>query len=78
MTAFWNAIVLAACVAACSPTLPPDTVESLAADPERLREVLARCRDGFTDMEEGSLCETAERAWRKRFLERRSRSKRDD
>lgn len=74
MSAFWSAVVMAACVAACPPSPSPDTVESLAADPERLREVLARCRDGFTDMEEGGLCETAERAWRKRFLDRRSRS----
>ncbi len=63
-----GAAVLAVTLAACSAPAPPDTEASLAADPARLRELLALCRDDRAERFDEATCATAERAWRRRFM----------
>ena len=59
-------VMLAAALNACA-SPPPDTVESLAADPARLHELLRVCREGWSDVGEET-CVMANAAWRKRFM----------
>lgn len=70
MRSTYSAAVLAVLLSACSSSVPPDTAESLAADPARLRDVLAQCREGGPDIDERR-CALAERVWRHRFMSER-------
>lgn len=47
--------------------LAADTVESLAADPERMREVMRRCKIDDPSVDTAT-CEAASRAYRRRFM----------
>lgn len=66
------AAVLAAGLAACCGSEPPDTVESLMADEERLEAIMARCREHWQETGEQA-CAMARDAWRRRFMGRERR-----
>jgi hypothetical protein len=59
--------VLALVLAACQQSAPTDTVDSLFANVERLKEVERLCREDRMKMGE-SLCNTASEARRRRFM----------
>lgn len=58
---------LALILVGCQPAPPADTVESLVADPERLREVQRQCRLDYAQAGE-ALCNAASEAYRRRFM----------
>lgn len=51
----------------CQPSTPTDTVESLVADPERLKEVQRQCRLDRARMGD-AMCNAASEAFRRRFM----------
>jgi hypothetical protein len=53
--------------AACQQHAPTDTVDSLAANPERLKEVERACKADRAKMD-GALCNAASEARRRRFM----------
>ena len=60
-------LLLALALTACERSAPTDTVESLAAHPERLKEVERLCRADHAKMGD-ALCNTASEARRRRFM----------
>jgi hypothetical protein len=60
-----GAVLFSFALAACGPPQPIDTVESLVANPERLREVERRCKDGSIA---AAACSAASDAVRQNFL----------
>ena len=52
---------------ACGQSAPTDTVESLAANPERLKELRAQCKADHAKLGD-ALCNTVAEATRKRFM----------
>ena len=54
-------------LAACNKPAPTDSVESLLANPERLKEVRAQCK-GDHDKVGAALCNRAAEATRRRFM----------
>lgn len=60
-------LLLALVLAACEKFAPTDTVESLAAHPERLKEVERLCREDHAKMGD-ALCNSASEARRRRFM----------
>ena len=62
---FWLALILVG----CQPSPPADTVESLMADPERLKEVQRECRLDYAQAG-AALCNAASEAYRRRFMGR--------
>ena len=60
-------LLLALALTACEKPAPTDTVESLAAHPERLKEVERLCREDHAKMGD-ALCNTASEARRRRFI----------
>ena len=54
-------------LAACNKPAPTDTVESLLANPERLKEVHAQCKADH-DKVGDALCNKASEATRRRFM----------
>lgn len=72
-------LCIALVLAGCEPDTPAastdamdvvgtnDTVESLAADPERLKEVQRRCKLNHDDVGD-TLCSAASEAYRRRFM----------
>ena len=60
-------LLLALALTACGRPAPTDTIESLAADPERLKEVERLCREDHAKMGD-ALCNTASEARRRRFM----------
>jgi len=71
MTIFLDRIALAAIfatsLAACGPAHTNDTVASLAADPERLKEVRRLCREERTKVSDDT-CRRAAEATNRRFF----------
>lgn len=59
----WLALVMMG----CQPSAPTDTVESLAANPERLKEVQRQCRLDRASMDD-AVCNAASEAYRQRFM----------
>lgn len=59
----WIALILIG----CQPATPTDTVESLVADPERLKEVQRQCRLDRAKMDDEA-CSAASEAFRRRFM----------
>jgi hypothetical protein len=57
---------LALLLVACDGSAPPDTVESLAANPERLAELREQCRADRTKLGD-ELCNAVAEATRRRF-----------
>ncbi len=60
-------LLLALVLTACEKAVPTDTVESLAANPERLKEVERLCRQDHAKMGD-ALCNAASEARRRRFM----------
>lgn len=60
-------LLLALALTACERSAPTDTVESLAAHPERLKEVERLCRKDHAKMGD-ALCNAASEARRRRFM----------
>lgn len=60
---FWLALILIG----CQPSTPTDTVESLVADPERLKEVQRQCRLDRARLGD-AVCDAASEAFRRRFM----------
>ena len=63
-------LIAAACalvVAACSKPEPSDTVESLIANPDRLKELRAQCKADH-DKVGDALCNIVAEATRRRFM----------
>ena len=60
-------LLLALVLIACEKPAPTDTVESLAANPERLKEVERLCRADHAKMGD-TLCNEASEARRRRFM----------
>ncbi|HEY9147268.1 EexN family lipoprotein [Thiobacillus sp.] len=54
-------------LAACNKPAPTDSVESLLANPERLKEVRAQCKANH-DKAGDALCNRASEATRRRFM----------
>lgn len=59
--------VAAALLSACGPSQPADTVESLTADPERMKEVRRICREEREKVTD-ELCIRAAQAANRRFF----------
>ncbi len=59
--------MLAIVLAACGQSVPTDTVESLAANPERLKELRAQCKADHAKLGD-ALCNAVAEATRKRFM----------
>lgn len=59
----WLALILVG----CQPPAPTDTVESLVADPERLKEVQRQCRADRARVGD-AVCNAASDAFRRRFM----------
>jgi len=60
-------LLLALVLTACEKPAPTDTVESLVANPERLKEVERLCRQDHAKMGD-ALCSAASEARRRRFM----------
>lgn len=60
-------VVFALSVAACGKPAPTDTVESLAANPERLKELRTQCKADH-DKVGDVLCKLVAEATRRRFM----------
>lgn len=60
-------LLLALVLSACEKPAPMDTVESLVANPERLKEVQRLCREDHAKMGD-ALCNAASEARRRRFM----------
>ena len=63
-------LIVAACalaLAACSKPEPTDTIESLVANPERLKELRAQCKADH-DKVGDALCNLVAEATRRRFM----------
>lgn len=61
------ATVLAALLSACGPSQPDDTVDSLTADPERIKEIRQLCREDRSKVTD-ELCLRAAEAAKRRFF----------
>ncbi|MCW0366583.1 hypothetical protein NB699_001566 [Xanthomonas sacchari] len=59
--------LLAMLLAGCSPSQPAETVDSLVANPERLKELRRQCREEREKVSD-ALCEKAAQAFNRRFL----------
>ena len=59
----WLALVMMG----CQPSAPTDTVESLAANPERLKEVQRQCRLDRANAGD-AVCSAASESYRRRFM----------
>ena len=60
-------LLLVLILTACEKPAPTDTVESLVANPERLKEVQRLCRKDHAKMGD-ALCNSASEARRRRFM----------
>lgn len=60
-------LVLALSMTACGKPAPTDTVESLVADPERLKELRALCKADHDKMGD-AVCTAVSEATRRRFM----------
>ena len=54
-------------ISACGKSTPPETVDSLAANPEHLQEVTLWCKEDRAKVGEAT-CVAASEAWRRRFM----------
>ncbi|WP_345797226.1 EexN family lipoprotein [Castellaniella sp. MT123] len=62
-----TALMLAVLLTACGQSAPTDTVESLAANPERLKELRMQCKADRAKLGE-ALCNAVAEATHKRFM----------
>jgi conjugal transfer/entry exclusion protein len=63
------ALMLTIVLTACGQSAPTDTVESLAANPERLKELRAQCKADHAKLGD-ALCNAVAEATRRRFMGR--------
>lgn len=63
----FSTLMLAIIQTACGQSAPTDTVESLAANPERLKELRAQCKADHAKLGD-ALCNAVAEATRKRFM----------
>ena len=63
----FSTVLLALTLAGCDKGAPSDTVQSLLANPERLKEVQRLCKEDPARM--GASCAAASDAFRRRFSE---------
>jgi len=61
------ALLLAIVLTACGQSAPTDTVDSLAANPERLKELRQQCKADRAKLGD-ALCNAVAEATRKRFM----------
>lgn len=61
------ALMLTIVLTACGQSSPTDTVESLAANPERLKELRTQCKADRAKLGD-ALCNAVAEATRKRFM----------
>ena len=61
------ALMLTVALTACGQSTPTDTVDSLAANPERLKELRAQCKADHAKLGD-ALCNAVAEATRKRFM----------
>lgn len=66
MTRFLSLLLLLA-LAACGPPAPTDTVESLMANPERLKQLREQCKADRAKLGD-ALCNAVAEAARRRFM----------
>lgn len=59
-------LLMTLALAACSPPAPTDTVESLVANPQRLKELREQCKADRTKLGD-ALCDAVAEATRRRF-----------
>jgi hypothetical protein len=59
-------LVLGLTLTACGKFAPPDTAQSLVANPDRLKEVQRLCKEDPRKM--GEACNAASEAFRQRFM----------
>ena len=62
-----TALMLAVLLTACSQSAPTETVESLAANPERLKELRTQCKADRAKLGD-ALCNAVAEATHKRFI----------
>lgn len=62
-----TALTLAVLLAACGQSAPTETVESLASNPERLKELRKQCKADRAKLGD-ALCNAVAEATRKRFM----------
>jgi hypothetical protein len=67
MKTFLTTIVCALLLAACNKPAPTDSVDSLLANPDRLKEVHAQCKADHAKVGD-ALCNRAAEATRRRFM----------
>lgn len=67
MKTFLTTIACTLLLAACNKPAPTESVESLLANPERLKEVRAQCKADH-DKAGDALCNRASEATRRRFM----------
>lgn len=60
-------LLLVLALTACEKPAPTDTVESLVANPERLKEVQHLCKENHAKMGDAT-CNAAAEAFRRRFM----------
>jgi conjugal transfer/entry exclusion protein len=60
-------LILTVALTACGKSAPADTVESLAANPERLKELRQQCKADRAKLGD-ALCNAVAEATRKRFM----------
>lgn len=60
-------LLLALVLSACSPSAPTETVESLVANPERLKELRKQCKLDRAKLGD-TLCNAVAEATRRRFM----------
>ena len=67
-TLFLTVAVCALLLAACNKSAPTESVESLIANPKRLKEVRAQCKADHAKVGD-ALCNMAAEATRRRFMD---------
>lgn len=60
-------LLMTVALTACSPPAPTDTVESLVANPERLKELREQCKANRAKLGD-ALCNAVAEATRRRFI----------
>jgi len=60
-------VLLISLIAGCSKSVPTDTVESLVANPERLKELRAQCKADHAKVGD-TVCAAVSEATRRRFM----------
>lgn len=66
--------LIAVALTACGPSKPPDTVDSLVANPERLKEIRRLCTEDRAKVND-DICVTAAQAAKRRFYGDRPKQK---